>query len=191
MQREDHPGIRPEIALQVSGAVVVWKPPGWAVDDQDVGLANRLSKFIQTCFPESPVAHSAAYGYGFIHRLDSQCSGLLLAGTTFAGLRSILWQLDTFQVARDYVVICISGASLLLQDISASIWRPEKRTSFPATGRLMGGQLYPVISYPNWSRTNPSSHFGKPALTTVALWAQTKCSCRLDLIEVQCLHWPG
>ena len=63
----------PWIVGQMSNMLLVWKPPKWEVDTEDVGFMNRLVPWLQDMLWEVPDAlpHNGGYEFGFIHRLDT------------------------------------------------------------------------------------------------------------------------
>lgn len=65
--------------------------------------------------------HDPHLDFGFLHRLDVPSSGLILCGTTFRGLMSLRWQLDTYQIERQYSVMGHDLASVKLQEVVANI----------------------------------------------------------------------
>mmetsp|Transcript_13296 Transcript_13296/g.23922 ORF Transcript_13296/g.23922 Transcript_13296/m.23922 type:complete len:274 (+) Transcript_13296:146-967(+) len=113
-----------EVLIKSNGMLVICKPPGWEVDS----VANEtdaicLSTFLQQRFDRQsfPLLHSAAFGFGFIHRLDVASSGLVLIGTTFEGLFSLQWQKNLYEIYREYQVVSHDLETLLLRDVEARV----------------------------------------------------------------------
>jgi len=112
----------PHLALDLRGLVVIHKEPDWEVDGKHRarreegdgfrcpadggGEPPALSAWLRATLPRSrcPATRDASLDFGFLHRLDVPSSGLVLCGTTFAGLVSLRWQLDTYRVERQYGV---------------------------------------------------------------------------------------
>eukprot|EP00811_Abedinium_folium_P034383 NODE_7268_length_1594_cov_7.423313.p2 GENE.NODE_7268_length_1594_cov_7.423313~~NODE_7268_length_1594_cov_7.423313.p2 ORF type:complete len:197 (-),score=57.44 NODE_7268_length_1594_cov_7.423313:197-787(-) len=107
--------------------LVVGKPSGWEVDgattDFNSFIGQRLSAFVQSrAAPEErPLSYDEAFNYGFIHRLDVPSSGLILTGTTFEGLHSIRWQLNTHAIGREYFIVCHGAVCTRMRLVRASI----------------------------------------------------------------------
>merc|ERR1712190_175274 len=68
-----------------------------------------------------PVTRDANLDFGFLHRLDVPSSGLILCGTTFTGLMSLRWQLDTYRVGRQYAVWGHDLVASELREVVANI----------------------------------------------------------------------
>lgn len=108
----------PEIVQDVPGIIVIFKPAGWETDVYDVEKYGTpltpvaryylLSTFMATHFAkeEFPISHSVAHGFGFVHRLDQMSSGLIIAATTFACHYLLQWQMCSYMIQRQYVVLC-------------------------------------------------------------------------------------
>jgi len=117
----------PEVASCVRGMLVASKPTGWEIDgattDGNVWTAQRMSIFLQGFLlqNEHPLNYDADLNYGFIHRLDVLSSGLVLCGTSFAGLYEIQRQLSTHAINREYVVAVQNRVPHGLQEIRAKI----------------------------------------------------------------------
>merc|ERR1712230_308121 len=94
----EHPGVRharplvapegvelPSISQSLRGMCLVMKPPGWEVDTEGDSGLRHLSGFLQTALPldRRAVAFRPDFGFGFIHRLDTPSSGLILTATSF------------------------------------------------------------------------------------------------------------
>lgn len=136
---------RPYVVFDLpgQGIVVFFKPPGWEVDDDGkLPSGKRLSAFLQWNYPWSAVARDGEHAFGIIHRLDLPSSGLILTGTTFEGHYRLKWQLDTGQIAREYVVLCHGWVAPSLNLVDAPVHHiPDKHTAkrtlskFEGTGR--------------------------------------------------------
>lgn len=115
-----HPGVRhplplippegvepPSIAYHLRGICLVLKPPGWEVDTEGDSGLRHLSGFLQVALPldKRAVALRPDFGFGFIHRLDTPSSGLILTATTFEGYCCLEWQMYTYTIGREYFVL--------------------------------------------------------------------------------------
>jgi len=108
----------PGVVVDLPGLMVILKPAGWEADVYDVRKYGAtitpvahfylLSTFLATHFPQErfPICHSAAHGFGFVHRLDQMSSGLILAATSFACHFFLQWQMCCYLIQRQYVVAC-------------------------------------------------------------------------------------
>lgn len=115
-----HPGVRrpwpllapegtelPSIPQHVRGMCLVMKPPGWEVDTEGDSGLRHLSGFLQSALPPErrAVAFRPDFGFGFIHRLDTPSSGLILTATSFEGYCCLEWQMYTYTIGREYFVV--------------------------------------------------------------------------------------
>ena len=98
--------VRPCVVTRLRGISVIYKPPGWEVDakgqskQSNLQRGRPLSLFVQEQEASSRVVRLALFEYGFIHRLDVPSSGLLLVGTNFLGLATLLMQIHTYSISR-------------------------------------------------------------------------------------------
>eukprot|EP00933_Yihiella_yeosuensis_P058686 TRINITY_DN5931_c0_g1_i1.p1 TRINITY_DN5931_c0_g1~~TRINITY_DN5931_c0_g1_i1.p1 ORF type:complete len:695 (-),score=88.31 TRINITY_DN5931_c0_g1_i1:131-2215(-) len=144
----------PMMVVSTPGMAVVLKPPGWEVDgprSEPENGAQALSDFLRANFLQSrfPLPYMPDFQYGFIHRLDVPSSGLILVGTTFAGLYSLRLQINTLTMNREYIVACHHLAPSELRRCQAAIDMVAKRN---LNDRRSIGE-------------RSVSEFGKPALT--------------------------
>lgn len=108
--------ILPYVQLACPGILVVFKPKDWEVNRGDPEARRRivewqlLSDWVNSVLPRSQycLPHMPEYDFGFVHRLDVPSSGLILTATTFAGLASLRFQLDTHEICREYIVLVIN-----------------------------------------------------------------------------------
>lgn len=106
----------PTVIIDLFGIVVVLKPPHWEVDARAGGSTVKssdtgsplLSSFLRRKFPKEvfPLLHCNEQQFGIIHRLDTPSSGLILAGKNFEGYYTLRWQQDTYELGREYLVLC-------------------------------------------------------------------------------------
>lgn len=77
---------KPYVELDVGDMMVIYKPPAWQVDTDDVGEAHWLSQYLQSlcAWPQQSIALDVSHSYGFLHRLDTPSSGLILTAKTYA-----------------------------------------------------------------------------------------------------------
>lgn len=159
----------PEISMRMSAMIVVFKPPGWEIDDEVKPAAGfPLSQFLQHTFTAAPVVHDAQHSYGIIHRLDVPSSGLLLVGVTYAGYYDLKWQLDTALVIRDYFV---NGHGVMQQSI---VVQEPVHHGLSASG----GRIVPSVI----------CEAGKPSESLLRCVAAARCSpssCEVSMVAVR------
>jgi len=111
--------------MDLPGIIIVCKPTDWEMDgNQSSGEGKLLlSEFVQAHFAQAthPLVYHAEFDYGFIHRLDIPSSGLALCGTLFVGLYTLRWQIDTYMIGREYVIVGQNCMSSRLRQVAASI----------------------------------------------------------------------
>ena len=81
----------PHATFVCPGLVVVHKPPGWEVGIQQNGVAWLQSVMLVTSLVAS---WDKERQYGFAHRLDAICSGLLLAAVALEVGTLLKWQMS-------------------------------------------------------------------------------------------------
>ena len=88
--------------------MVILKPPLWVMDTESAGGTKWLSQYLQSlCFwPHRSVALDASHSYGFLHRLDTLSSGLVMTAKTYEAYYHLKFQLICGTFVRDYVVLC-------------------------------------------------------------------------------------
>ncbi|CAK9033723.1 Ribosomal large subunit pseudouridine synthase D (23S rRNA pseudouridine(1911/1915/1917) synthase) (rRNA pseudouridylate synthase D) (rRNA-uridine isomerase D) [Durusdinium trenchii] len=106
----------PVLQLNLPEVAVVLKPPYWEVDahapttapDATAPHDAKLSSFLQGVegWEDFPLIFSEEHQFGILHRLDLPSSGLILVGKTFRGYFSLRWQQDTYDLGRNYLVLC-------------------------------------------------------------------------------------
>lgn len=95
-------GAVPHIVLKLRDMLVVHKPPGWEVDLHHPDSAPCLGFWPQRV--PSSLSHDGVHRIGCAHRLDTPCSGILLAGKTSEAGHFLQWQLHVDGLLRNYVV---------------------------------------------------------------------------------------
>lgn len=102
---------------------LVLKPPGWEVDTEGCSDIRHLSGFLQVALPvdRRALAFRPDFGFGFIHRLDTPSSGLILTATDFVGYCCLEWQMYTYEIAREYFVVGHGVAKFPERDVIARI----------------------------------------------------------------------
>ena len=126
-----HPeGEGPHVALQAPGVVVIVKPQDWEVDTvctdtEDAGPSSPSGPSDRTL---SSYIDGLKLGFkaGFIGRLDTPSSGLLLHATSFEGLFMLQAQRELGLLERDYLVLCQAWLPAELSEISAKLRRGRK-----------------------------------------------------------------
>jgi len=155
------------------GIAVFFKPPGWEVDDEDKAAQGKcLSKYLQRKYPWSAVVRDGGHAFGIIHRLDVPSSGLILTGTTYEGYYLLKWQLDTGQIAREYVVFCHGWIAPALQKIDAPVHHISSKSAASSTYKIERSVRRSMVI-----------EMGKPATTFVRVLVHaTRAEWRLSLI---------
>mmetsp|Transcript_42058 Transcript_42058/g.136103 ORF Transcript_42058/g.136103 Transcript_42058/m.136103 type:complete len:522 (+) Transcript_42058:236-1801(+) len=145
----------PSIVLDLPGIVVVLKPPHWEVDARaggslpgDSSGAPLFSSFLRRRFPREvhPLMHCNEQQFGIIHRLDAPSSGLILAGKNFVGYYTLRWQQDTYELGREYLVLCHGRMCWGPRVINAKI---KTSKAFPATSTVSDE------GKPAWTQVEP------------------------------------
>lgn len=115
--------VQPRLVSLMKGMCLVLKPAGWEVDSEGHSGLRRLSDFLRNHLPSdrTSMIDAVDFGRGFIHRLDTPSSGLILAATSLQGYCSLEWQMYTYQIVRDYVVLSHDGLPSDLQDVQHRI----------------------------------------------------------------------
>ena len=138
------------------GLVVVHKPPGWEVGTQARGLANDVRIWLQSSFPEmsDSVAHVKEHSFGFAHRLDKICSGLLLAAVTTEASSFLQWQLSGGIIMRECVVFCHESMLLKLQEVDVHIFHSGWARTYTTEASISGA--------PSHTATTMQAHIAVP-----------------------------
>lgn len=104
---------QPYALVNLPGMMVIFKPQDWEVNRTDPTRHGAvewslLSDWVSAAFPPSmyPITHSSEYDFGFIHRLDVPSSGLVMSAKNFVGHSLLRWQLDTYELDREYIILC-------------------------------------------------------------------------------------
>lgn len=101
--------IKPHIAMETCSAVVVFKPPDWEVDSDQLEVAagaQRLSSFLGEYAHQASVVCSRIHSHGFVSRLDTPSSGLVLQATNYRGFYDLAIQRELGLLRREYLVLC-------------------------------------------------------------------------------------
>ncbi|CAE8721446.1 unnamed protein product [Polarella glacialis] len=129
------PASTPQTILDLPDRLVIFKPPGWEVHSQHTEL--QLSSFLQaTLGKRLAILHDEEHQCGFLHRLDVPSSGLVLAAKTYEAYYDLKVQLNSGEIARDYVILCHGWVRPCLKDIKAKVyWRGLLPTSAGDQGK--------------------------------------------------------
>lgn len=144
-----HPGVRqalgstppdverPSISCLLPGMCLVLKPPGWEVDTEGDSGILHLSGFLQAALPPDrrAVAFRPDFSFGFIHRLDTPSSGLILAATSYVGYCCLEWQMYTYAIEREYHVLGHGAAKVVALDVAERILDTSRTAVVAASGR--------------------------------------------------------
>lgn len=87
----------PRVLMRFLDVLIIHKPPGWEIEREKTGAARCLEEWFRQVVTEK---------VGFLHRLDTQCSGLLIVTATFESCCFFQWQLHVGALVRDYLVMC-------------------------------------------------------------------------------------
>ena len=125
----------PHVELDLEDMMVVFKPPGWEVDTADVGGARWLSRYVQGLlpWPKRPISFDVSHSYGFLHRLDTLSSGLILTAKTFEAYYHLKFQLSIGSLVRDYVVLCHGAIPPEQNEINARVYHSNVEGNLPST----------------------------------------------------------
>lgn len=122
----------PHVELDLVDRLVVHKPPGWEVDTTDVGGARHLSYYLQSVLLW-PLAHDVTHAYGFLHRLDTPSSGLILTAKTFEAYYDLKYQLSIGDLVRDYIVVCHGCIPTSRLEIDTRVYHWRHEGNLPST----------------------------------------------------------
>lgn len=106
----------PYAMINLPGIMVIFKPENWEVNRGDPSVHrpqvewHLLSDWITAALPSTkyPLVHACEFDFGFVHRLDVPSSGLIMSAKTFAGHALLRFQLDTYELHREYIVLVIN-----------------------------------------------------------------------------------
>ncbi|CAE8733389.1 unnamed protein product, partial [Polarella glacialis] len=111
--RADHGPEVPQVLLDLPDRLVLYKPTGWQVDDDEEGRLpeddrGSLASFLRAALPRAlrAMVEDVRHQRGLLHRLDVPSSGLVLAAKTYEAYFDLQLQLQTGSVIREYVVLC-------------------------------------------------------------------------------------
>jgi len=167
----------PTVVQDLFGIVAILKPAHWEVDARVGGSVERstdggaplLSSFLRRKFPKEvcPLIHSNEQQFGIIHRLDTPSSGLILVGKNFEGYYTLRWQQDTYELGREYLVLCHGRMPWGSRVINAKI---KTSKTDPVTSMVS------QKGKPAWTRVNPLCVLNRPngeQFTLVAIMIRT------------------
>lgn len=104
--------MQPSVVRRGLGWCVLLKTPGWEVDSHETDRAEMalrgrrpLSALLRRHFA-SPLAERADLDFGFLHRLDTPSSGLILCALRHEELFRLRWLQATGAISRRYLVLC-------------------------------------------------------------------------------------
>eukprot|EP00927_Polykrikos_kofoidii_P026788 TRINITY_DN23796_c0_g2_i1.p1 TRINITY_DN23796_c0_g2~~TRINITY_DN23796_c0_g2_i1.p1 ORF type:complete len:314 (-),score=29.51 TRINITY_DN23796_c0_g2_i1:347-1228(-) len=121
----------PRVVLAGRGVAVLMKPPDWEVNSGSTTSRDRvkqLSSFLAASASYRSVLRSPQHDHGFINRLDTPSSGLVLQATCYEGFYHMRIQRELGLLQRDYVVLC-HGWMLRSRAVTARILRREGGSS--------------------------------------------------------------
>ena len=99
-------------------------------------------------FPEisHPIVHDKVRSFGFAHRLDTICSGLLLAAVTFETSALLQWQFSGGILMREYMVFCAGRVPLKLQEVDVRIFHSGEAQNCAAEVSTSGAPSHTVVT---------------------------------------------
>merc|ERR1711870_205424 len=80
-----------------------------------------------------PLAFDVMHSYGFLHRLDTPSSGLILTAKTYEAFYDLKYQLSTGDLVRDYVVLCRGLVSPETSEIYGRVYHWRHEGNLPST----------------------------------------------------------
>ncbi|CAJ1401336.1 unnamed protein product [Effrenium voratum] len=106
----------PQVLATQPGLCIVYKPSGWVVNvnsDTAAGLggedtwegdqaAPKLTSWLSSLAPWSPISGEASAQHGILHRLDLETSGPLLCATSYGGYIAALLQFALRRVSKAF-----------------------------------------------------------------------------------------
>ncbi|CAE8588630.1 unnamed protein product [Polarella glacialis] len=122
----------PRVALDLPDRLVIYKPPGWEVDDAaEVSSGQSLSAYLRRLqvTRQSPIVGDARHQFGFLHRLDVPSSGLILTAKTYEAFFDLQLQLSVGGLVRDYLVLCHGWMPPARKGVEARVMNPEELPS--------------------------------------------------------------
>ncbi|CAE8638891.1 unnamed protein product [Polarella glacialis] len=199
------PASKPQTILDLPDRLVIFKPPGWEVYNQNTEL--QLSSFLQgTLGKRFAILHDEEHQCGFLHRLDLPSSGLILAAKTYEAYYDLKVQLNAGEIARDYVILCHGWMRPCWKDIRAKVyWRGLSPTSAGDQGKPSLTRLK-VTAHARHSSTALSlvavriatgrrhqirshfSHVGHPTVCDGKYTAEATCQSDQDICTRNFLH---
>ena len=93
-----------------------------------------------------PAVHDNERQFGLAHRLDTICSGLLLAAVTFEAYTLLKWQLSRGTLMHEYMVFCHGSALSKLQEVDVHIFQPGGERNYKAGISTCGAPSHAVIT---------------------------------------------
>ncbi|CAK9089353.1 unnamed protein product [Durusdinium trenchii] len=113
-------GAEPQVLLDLSDRVVVFKPVGWEVYNDHGHM--QLIDFVRAKVGDLMIFRDPSRDMGFLHRLDVPSSGLLLAAKGYEAHADLQLQLHTGQLQREYIVLCHGFLPDMRRLIDARLW---------------------------------------------------------------------
>lgn len=133
----------PRLLHRGGGVAVIYKPSGWEVDGTSAASAPRLSAFVRSrLWKTSLTVRDVTCDHGFLHRLDTPSSGLVLHAETYQALQCLRWQQDTHSVDREYIAL-----------VHGDVWAAAE-LAFPLV-ELRGGSAVALGGRPSLTRVRP------------------------------------
>ncbi|CAK0789501.1 unnamed protein product [Prorocentrum cordatum] len=171
-------GSEPKVVRQGPGWCVLLKPPGWEVDTSETDRAltlrrgrRPLSAFLRRVSGAAPLSGRRDLDFGFLHRLDTPSSGLIVAALSFEALFHLRWVVATHGMSRDYLVLC-----------HGAVADPGLRLDFPVRVDGAGPSVVADDGQPALTHVRLLGHFGPPVALAdgPSLASYSLCVCSIE-----------
>eukprot|EP00929_Paragymnodinium_shiwhaense_P100476 TRINITY_DN62816_c0_g1_i1.p1 TRINITY_DN62816_c0_g1~~TRINITY_DN62816_c0_g1_i1.p1 ORF type:complete len:1056 (-),score=222.46 TRINITY_DN62816_c0_g1_i1:153-3320(-) len=165
-------GSEPQIRASFDDRLVVLKPPGWETCDDNKRFQDRqvlgFLKALDSTEGQRPIYEDRDHHFGFLHRLDVPCSGLLLVAKTYEAFYDLTAQLSCGQIVRDYLVLCHGYLPLKAED-----QRLERRSDAADLCSSGGEEVLRITARLTWrgNGATKAGRLGKPARTRLKMLA--------------------
>jgi len=154
----------PRVMRDLPDRLVILKPPGWEVDDQEQASCGSVTKHLRACLLHPrwwPLVRDQGNRHGFLHRLDIPSSGLILAAKSYSAYYDALLQLWSGNLRREYMALLCG-------------WAP------PAACRDIRGRVHAEDGL-----SSRIDRFGRPSLTLVKVVVS---ALRVEWMSHRCMH---
>ncbi|KKQ98507.1 MAG: Pseudouridine synthase [Candidatus Woesebacteria bacterium GW2011_GWB1_39_12] len=139
----------PKVIFEDKHLLILDKPAGWITNEvKTKGSTPTIEDWLKKNF-DYPVAKSAEYRSGIVHRLDKETSGVLVVAKTSNAFQSLQTQFKRREIKKTYIALVHGEFEPREGEIEAPVGRlPWNRERF---GVLPGGREantgYKVLNY--------------------------------------------